>query len=248
MARTAYNGNYACGDDGIWRRVPTDDPVPGAVVLPDGRFLARELLPGELLDTAGAARVAGLQDPGSISRALATRDDPATVHPIPPPVDYLGHSPVWAAWAIRHWRATRPVRGEGTSGGWIRPPDAAAEPADHEPFEQVLRRINLPDDATGEQVRAWVTNEQIRLQLEPVIRLQLEPAWHADKRSEDPYGMQWVTGSASPFWAVYSQLCRQGCTPKGALAHAFMDLQTRVRSGRPLYPVAQRGHGEPAPG
>jgi hypothetical protein len=216
IVRTAYNGNYACGEDRIWRRVPTGDPVPGVELLADGRFTAPELLPGELLDTAGAARAAGLQDPRSISRALAIRDRPTTVHPIPPPVMYFGHCPVWAAWAIRHWRATRPQRAAGRPGGWARPTPITEEATmdDRQSFFNKVKDEldDLAHDATDEQVRA-----------------RERPLQGAGTP-----GAQYGDGQ---FWGVYERMRGQGCTPKAALIHAYMDLQTRVQSGRPLYPA-----------
>lgn len=72
-------------------------------------------------------------------------------------------------------------------------------------FDTVMRRLrDLPDDATDEQVR---TRER------PAQGLGEPGAQYGDER----------------FWAVYERVRGEGCTPKGALAHAYIDVQTRAQ-------------------
>jgi hypothetical protein len=73
-------------------------------------------------------------------------------------------------------------------------------------FDTVMRRLSdLSDDATDEQVR---TRER------PAQGLGEPGAQYGDER----------------FWAVYERIRGQGCTPKGALAHAYIDVQMRAQA------------------
>jgi hypothetical protein len=205
--RTAYDGIYVCDTEGVWRYAATGDPVPGAITLPDGRLFAPELLPGELVDSAGAARLLGYAGGArTISRLLASRRQARTVHPIPPPVaDHSG--PVWPAPPLRHWRGTQPVRSSDSRTGWRYPTpadDAAAASTDDEQlFGQVAAEVDLPDDASDQQVRAHIR--------------------------EDPE----VDGDDERFAAVYEWLRRQGARPKAALVYAYIDAEEELRTGRP---------------
>jgi hypothetical protein len=77
-------------------------------------------------------------------------------------------------------------------------------------FNQVMRRLNdLPDDATEEQI---VARER------PARGLGEPGAQYGDER----------------FWAVFQRMRDQGCTLKGALAHAYIDVQARAtQAGHP---------------
>jgi hypothetical protein len=71
-------------------------------------------------------------------------------------------------------------------------------------FDTVMRRLSdLADDTTDEQVRA---------RERPAQGLGEPGAQYGDE----------------PFWAVYERMRGQGCTPKGALAHAYIDVEKRA--------------------
>jgi hypothetical protein len=73
-------------------------------------------------------------------------------------------------------------------------------------FDTVMRRLgDLPEDATDEQVRA---------RERPAQGLGEPGAQYGDER----------------FWAVYERSRGEGCTPKGALAHAYIGVQLRAEA------------------
>ncbi len=56
------------------------------------------------------------------------------------------------------------------------------------------------------------TDEQVRVREQPVQGAGMPGAQHGDER----------------FWSVYARMRCEGCLPKAALAHAYIDLQRRI--------------------
>jgi len=89
---------YQRDELGIWR-YPWGDPVPGATTTDDGRIMAPELMPYNLLDIKGAAEIADVQI--STLRSQISRKrwlEPTFV---------IGHTQLWSLPLLSRWLEVR---------------------------------------------------------------------------------------------------------------------------------------------